>query len=213
MRVTIVPVVVLSSLLAACSGTRPTSLLNCAVLGAAAGGASGAAIGAGVEDHDEETNAGIGAGAGIVLGAIAGYTICAMMPETVPPPAAAPPVTKPEPVVKKTVVLPGVQFAFDRADLGAAAKETLDREIATELSANSALTVRVEGHTDALGSDAYNQSLSQRRAESVKKYLVDKGISSSRIEAKGLGESMPVASNDTAEGREQNRRVEIKVLE
>jgi OOP family OmpA-OmpF porin len=216
MRLTAAPIVVASLFLTACSGTRPATPLNCALLGAAVGGASGAAIGAGVENHDEETNAGNGAGAGLALGAIAGYAICAMMPEEAPPPppaAAPPPTPKTEHVVKKTVVLPGVNFAFNRSDIAPAAKQTLDKEVVSELSANPALTVRVEGHTDSVGADSYNQTLSQKRADSVKAYLVSKGIAASRIEAKGLGESAPVASNDTAEGRAQNRRVELKVID
>jgi outer membrane protein OmpA-like peptidoglycan-associated protein len=210
-------VVALSMFAMACSATRPDSLLPCAALGAAAGAASGAAIGGSVEDNDEETNAAIGAGAGVVLGALAGYAICAMLPEKAapPPPAppAAPPAPKAEPVVKKTVVLPGVHFGFDRADLAPAAKDTLNQEVVSELSANPGQTVRIEGHTDAVGNDAYNQSLSQKRAEAVKEYLVSKGIAGSRIETTGFGESKPVASNDTAEGRAENRRVELKVLE
>jgi outer membrane protein OmpA-like peptidoglycan-associated protein len=204
-------------LLAGCGATRPSSLLPCAALGAGIGAGSGAAIGGSVEDNDEETNAAIGAGAGAIIGAVAGYAICAMLPEKAPPPVAAPPAPPPaiktEPVVKKTVVLPGVHFGFDRADLAAAAKDTLDKEVVTELAANPGQTVRIEGHTDSVGNDAYNLALSQRRADAVKAYLVSKGIAGSRIETTGLGETKPVASNDTADGRAQNRRVELKVLE
>ena len=66
------------------------------------------------------------------------------------------------------------------------------------------------GHTDSVGSDAYNQGLSERRAQSVRQYLVDKGLSPSMVVATGAGESSPVDSNDTAEGRSKNRRVVIK---
>ena len=65
----------------------------------------------------------------------------------------------------------------------------------------------VEGHTDNTGSDAYNQALSQRRADAVRKYLVDKGIAASRLQSKGLGETQPAADNKTVDGRAQNRRV------
>jgi OOP family OmpA-OmpF porin len=65
----------------------------------------------------------------------------------------------------------------------------------------------VEGHTDSQGADAYNQALSQRRADAVRKYLVDKGVAGDRLQAKGYGESKPEGDNKTADGRAQNRRV------
>jgi OOP family OmpA-OmpF porin len=68
----------------------------------------------------------------------------------------------------------------------------------------------VEGHTDSVGNDDYNLKLSQRRADSVRKYLVDKGVPAARLEAKGYGEAQPVADNKTADGRAQNRRVVLK---
>jgi len=67
----------------------------------------------------------------------------------------------------------------------------------------------LEGHTDSVGSDAYNRNLSQRRADSVKAYVTGKGIDAARIEARGFGEAQPVADNATAEGRAQNRRVQF----
>ena len=214
--------IVLGGLFAsACSGTRPADPGTCAVVGAAIGGLGGTGIGVNVDDgkDDDKENAYIGAAAGAGLGALTGYAICAMMPEAAapppppPPPPAPAPAAKSEPVVKKTVVLPGVHFAFDRADLLPAARDILDREVTSELAADPHLTVLVEGHTDAVGTDSYNTALSQRRADAVKSYLVSKGVASSRVEARGLGESKPVASNDTAMGRAENRRVEIKVLE
>ena len=73
--------------------------------------------------------------------------------------------------------------------------------------------VEVAGHTDSMGSEAYNQGLSERRAQSVQDYLVSKGVKAQRLTAKGYGESMPVASNDTDAGRAENRRVELIVLD
>ncbi|MFU8822592.1 MAG: OmpA family protein, partial [Gammaproteobacteria bacterium] len=70
-------------------------------------------------------------------------------------------------------------------------------------------TVLIEGHTDSVGSEESNQFLSQRRAESVRSYLVNRGVQAHRITTAGLGEGSPVASNDTATGRQQNRRVEV----
>jgi OOP family OmpA-OmpF porin len=168
------------------------------------------------DSKDDKTSAAVGTAAGAAIGAITGYAICALMPEATPPPpvsAPPPPAPKREPVIKKTIVLPGVNFAFNRADLLPAAKEILDREVVPELKSEAAETVRVEGHTDAVGSDSYNQALSEKRANAVKEYLVSQGISGSRIETRGYGESQPVADNESAIGRAKNRRVEIKVLE
>jgi outer membrane protein OmpA-like peptidoglycan-associated protein len=71
--------------------------------------------------------------------------------------------------------------------------------------------IKILGHTDNKGTDAYNQGLSERRAASVSSYLKDHGISSSRVSTKGMGENDPIASNDTEEGRSQNRRVEFVI--
>ena len=82
------------------------------------------------------------------------------------------------------------------------------KEVADYLNRHSDVDAVIEGHTDSRGSDAYNQGLSQRRADSVRQYLIDKfGISSSRLTAKGYGESKPIADNNTAQGRQRNRRV------
>jgi outer membrane protein OmpA-like peptidoglycan-associated protein len=71
------------------------------------------------------------------------------------------------------------------------------------------LKLQVEGHTDSIGSDDYNQQLSEARAEAVRDYLIQQGISAGQITAKGMGKTQPIASNDTPEGRQQNRRVEL----
>ena len=86
----------------------------------------------------------------------------------------------------------------------------LDRVVDFMNSAVTSATGVVEGHTDSVGDEAYNQGLSQRRADAVRKYLVDKGVAAARLEAKGFGESQPVADNKTAEGRAQNRRVVLR---
>ncbi|MCV5900774.1 OmpA family protein, partial [Escherichia coli] len=75
------------------------------------------------------------------------------------------------------------------------------------------IKVEIGGHTDSKGSDAYNLSLSDKRSKSVKDYLVSKGVAAGRMTTRGYGESMPVADNNTDEGRELNRRVELKVTE
>lgn len=103
----------------------------------------------------------------------------------------------------------GVLFDFDKSVIKAQYKEELNgtKEI---FDMNPDLTVTVEGHTDSVGTDAYNQKLSERRANAVVKYLVNTvGIPADKLSAVGYGESRPAATNDTAEGRAQNRRVEF----
>jgi outer membrane protein OmpA-like peptidoglycan-associated protein len=109
------------------------------------------------------------------------------------------------------VVLPSeVLFAFDSADLGEGAAEALSKVVA-DVKSTPGTRVSVEGHTDDVGARDYNQSLSERRAASVKSYLVSQGIDALKIESSGLGATRPVASNDTEEGRKKNRRVEVVI--
>jgi len=108
-------------------------------------------------------------------------------------------------------VLRGVHFDFNKAAVRADARPVLD-EAASILAARPAVRVAVEGHTDGLGSDAYNQRLSERRARAVLEYLVHAGVARERLEAQGFGESHPVADNATEDGRARNRRVELRVL-
>lgn len=108
------------------------------------------------------------------------------------------------------IVLRGVNFEFDRANLTVNARTILD-DVAAELHKYPDIAVEISGHTDAKGSDSYNQNLSDDRAHSVVGYLEAKGIDASRMSSVGLGESKPVADNETDEGRELNRRVELRV--
>ena len=112
----------------------------------------------------------------------------------------------------EAVVLKGVNFEVNSSRLTANAKVILN-QVADSLAAQPAQRVEIGGHTDGQGSDDFNQKLSQRRAQAVKDYLVARGIEPSRLEAKGYGESQPVDSNETPEGRELNRRVEMKMLD
>ena len=110
------------------------------------------------------------------------------------------------------VALPAdVLFDFDKSDIRADAASAL-AQLATVIRAYPAGRVDLEGHTDSKGDDAHNQRLSLRRAESVKRWLVEReGIAADRFTTRGAGESRPVASNDTDEGRQKNRRVEVVI--
>lgn len=112
----------------------------------------------------------------------------------------------------ESVVLKGVNFEVNSTRLTANAKVILN-QVADSLAAAPAMKVEIGGHTDAQGSDAFNMKLSERRARSVHDYLVARGIEPARLSAKGYGEAQPIETNETPEGRELNRRVEMKVLE
>ncbi len=122
-------------------------------------------------------------------------------------PAPAP---APKPVSKVASLAGDALFATNSAELSDAGKAALD-DFAFRASALNVTKLDVVGHADSRGRDAYNMDLSIRRAASVKNYLVSKGINEDIIFASGEGETAPVASNDTAEGRAQNRRVDITV--
>ena len=134
------------------------------------------------------------------------------MPPPPPPPppprmVQAPP---PPPPVKKKIVLRSVHFDFDKSTIRADAKPVLDEAVET-LKGEGNVRVVVGGYTDSVGSDQYNMKLSRRRADAVRTYLVSGGIPASRISVEAHGEGDPVATNETDDGRAQNRRVELKV--
>ncbi|MCX8072241.1 MAG: OmpA family protein [Candidatus Binatia bacterium] len=133
-------------------------------------------------------------------------------PPPAPTPAAAQPAPPLPPPSKRKVVLRSVYFEFDQARIQPESRVVLDEAYGI-LRDEPEIRVRAEGHTDSVGSEDYNLRLSQRRAEAVRTYLIGKGIAPQRIEAVSFGESRPVASNDTPEGRAQNRRVELHVIE
>lgn len=103
----------------------------------------------------------------------------------------------------------GILFDFDEATLRLESEPTL-RQLLAALQATPSMSVDIEGHTDAIGNDAYNMVLSERRAQSVVAWLTDNGAAVSRLNAVGRGEAAPVAANDTADGRALNRRVEVR---
>ncbi len=111
---------------------------------------------------------------------------------------------------KKQIVLRGINFDFDKSNIKPEAEPVLDAAVDV-LKENPDVHIRVAGYTDSTGADAYNQGLSERRANSVRDYLEAHGIAASRLTAVGFGEADPVASNDTKDGRAQNRRVTLDV--
>jgi outer membrane protein OmpA-like peptidoglycan-associated protein len=135
-----------------------------------------------------------------------------------PPPAPMPPTPvvqetpqqqpAPVPTRRELLTLRGNAFEFDKSSLTAGAKDTLQRVVTTLKNFPDA-KIEIQGHTDWIGSEAYNQALSERRANSVRDYLVSQGIAWSRITTIGYGETRPIATNETAAGRAENRRVVI----
>lgn len=134
--------------------------------------------------------------------------VVAVAPVAEPAPAPAP---APVPTSEKVSYSADTFFDFDKSALKPAGKAALD-ELVAKLSDMNLEVIIAVGHTDAIGTDAYNQKLSMRRAESVKAYLKGKGVEENRIYTEGKGESQPQASNATAAGRAENRRVEVEVV-
>ncbi|MFO3671796.1 OmpA family protein [Pseudomonas protegens] len=222
---TAVPLVLLTSVLTGCAGLQKTDWPICA----AVGGVTGAALGA------TESSSWAGGGA-LVVGGLAGAYCwvkgdgdedgdgvpdsrdkCPHTPRGVqvdangcPPP---PPVVEEVVVVKEeTIVIRDVHFHFDSAKLTDADKTKLNTIVTRLKQEASSAQLRVTGHTDSVGSDAYNQKLSDKRAHSVVEYLISNGIPrSSFVSVTGAGESKPLADNKTAEGRAMNRRTEIQI--
>jgi len=132
-------------------------------------------------------------------------------PAPAPAPRAAAPAPAPVAAATKVTYAADAFFDFDKAVVKPAGKTKLDDLVSKVKGINLEVIIAV-GHTDSVGSDAYNQKLSVRRAEAVKAYLVSKGIEKNRIYTEGKGEKQPVADNKTNEGRGKNRRVEIEVV-
>ena len=146
-------------------------------------------------------------------GAIAAPAPAAAAPAAAPAPAAAAPApAAPAPAVAtKVTYAADAFFDFDKSVLKPEGKAKLDDLVSKVKGINLEVIIAV-GHTDSVGSDAYNQKLSVRRSEAVKAYLVSKGIEKNRVYTEGKGEKQPVADNKTAEGRAKNRRVDIEVV-
>ena len=150
--------------------------------------------------------------------AAAGCDGAIVAPKAAPAPAAAPaaaaPKAAPAPApaaATKVTYAADAFFDFDKAVLKTEGKAKLD-DLTSKVKGINLEVIIAVGHTDSVGTDAYNQKLSVRRAEAVKAYLVSKGIEKNRVYTEGKGEKQPVADNKTKEGRAKNRRVEIEVV-
>jgi OOP family OmpA-OmpF porin len=168
-----------------------------------------------ISDSNDDTfwvwGALIGAASGAVLCGLLGHVFLDPEPEVTleaPPPPAPAAAEVPPPPVKQRIVLRGVNFDFNSSAIRPDSGPVLDQG-ASLLKQHPDVTVVVEGYTDSIGTEQYNQALSIRRAESVYRYLVNRGVDPERLRVEGFGESHPIATNDTEAGRAQNRRVEL----
>lgn len=178
--------------------------------GAGVGAAAGAVVGAiiGNQSGDARTGAVIGAAAGAAIGGAVGHQMDKQQKELEQIEGVE--VTRPAENQIDVRLTSDVLFDYDSSELRPESRQTL-RNLAANFSRYSNEVFEIEGHTDSAGSDEYNAGLSQRRADAVAGYLMDQGVPRTQIEARGYGESRPKASNDTPEGRQLNRRVEIHI--
>jgi OOP family OmpA-OmpF porin len=146
-------------------------------------------------------------------GAIAPAPAPAPAPKAAPAPAPAPKAAPAQPpaAASKVTYAADAFFDFDKSVLKPEGKAKLD-DLVSKIKAINLEVIIAVGHTDSIGTDAYNQKLSVRRSEAVKAYLVSKGVEKNRVYTEGKGEKQPVADNKTAQGRAKNRRVEIEVV-
>ncbi|MFJ3482042.1 OmpA family protein [Pseudomonas sp. NPDC090202] len=225
---TALPLILVTSVLTGCAGLQKTDWPLCA----AGGALTGAAIGA---FQTASVAAGLGAATGVMAGAYCwvhgdgdddgdgvknSVDKCPNTPKGTPVDATGCPIVTPapEPVApaplpkEEVITIRDVHFEFNKSNLTPADKQRLDM-VATKLKTEAPnVQLRVSGHTDSVGSDKYNQKLSERRAHAVTDYLVSAGVPRSAfVSVEGDGESRPVADNNTAEGRALNRRTEIKI--
>ncbi len=203
----------LTGLLAACTTTNPytgQSQTSKAVWGTAIGAATGAATGALVAKKSG-TGAIVGGLAGAAVGGGVGYYLDVQEAE-LRAELASTGVSVERTDDSIRLIMPGnITFKTDSADINAGFYATLN-SVAKVLNKYSNSTVMVMGFTDNTGADAYNMTLSKQRATAVAAYLQGQGVKSTRFEIMGMGPSNPIASNATAAGRQQNRRVEIKII-
>jgi outer membrane protein OmpA-like peptidoglycan-associated protein len=179
-----------------------------AIIGAIAGAVVGGVVGNNRGSGDQKKGAIIGAVAGTAIGAGIGAYMDKQERELRQIEGID--VYRTDEDELNVVVKNEVLFDYDSSALRSASRSTL-REMADVFEKYSQTTIAVEGHADSTGSEAYNQRLSERRASSVSSYLRSMGVDGYRLDEIGFGESRPRASNGSASGRQQNRRVEIKI--
>jgi outer membrane protein OmpA-like peptidoglycan-associated protein len=198
-------ILALAVTLPACSGMSNTQ--KGAVIGAAGGGVAGAVIGKQVGSTAK------GAIIGAAVGGVAGAVIGSRMDKQAAELAGEIPGARVERVGEGIVVTfdSGLLFAYDSDAIQGNARSNLTN-LAQSLDKYEGTDILIVGHTDATGSDSYNQGLSERRALSAAQYLMTQGVERSRLKTAGRGELEPIDSNDTAAGQAQNRRVEIVIV-
>lgn len=194
---TLVAALVLSALGVGCGASKTT---QGAVIGGAVGAGVGAAAGGG-------KGAAIGAAAGAVAGGLIGHYMDEQAKKLAKIEGAK--------IVRdgdmlRVVFDSAILFDSDSSMLKGTAYSNL-ANVAKVLNEYPKTNMLIEGHTDSQNTESHNQSLSERRAESVRTYLISQNVVATRIKTKGLGEMAPIASNETADGRQQNRRVEVKI--
>ena len=181
--------------------------LNKTAIGTLAGAAGGAAISKATGGDKTGRDAAIGA----ALGAGVGYYMERQAKQLEQQMAGTGVTVTPNPNGNIDLVMPGnITFAFDSASLNPSFRPTLDKLAATMNEYNQN-TVTIAGHTDSVGNPSYNMNLSRDRANSVRNYLVSRGVASNRINVVAYGQTRPIADNNSDYGRQQNRRVELTV--
>lgn len=225
------PVTLMAAVLAGCSTPiQKTDWPTCAAIGGAGGAllgsieSSGAAAGGGIAGaalagaYCYYTGTADSDGDGVVdavdqcpntpVGTPVDETGCPILPKIEPQPV----VEMPVPPKQEAIVIHDLPFALDSFSLSDNARSILDATVARLRSEDISARFMITGHTDSTGSDAYNQKLSERRAQSVADYLVQSGIAKESIQGvQGMGETQPIATNKTPEGRALNRRVQIDI--
>jgi outer membrane protein OmpA-like peptidoglycan-associated protein len=177
-----------------------------AVIGAAVGGAAGAAVGR--ANGSTAKGAILGATVGGVVGGVIGHQMDQQAKELEQNVAGATVERVGEGI--QVTFESGLLFDFNSDVVKAAAAQNL-KNLAASLDKYPNSNLLIVGHTDAVGSDAYNQTLSEKRARSTSLYLASQGVSAARLQTVGRGETEPVASNDTDAGMQKNRRVEVAI--
>jgi len=193
--------------LAACATNTGTVLDDKRAQGAILGTLAGAAAGAAIDDHKRGRGALIGAAVGGLAGAGVGHYLQKQQQEIDQIPDA----NVQQQGEALLVAFPGdVLFDTGSSSLAPGAFARLD-QLADTLNRYPDTEVVVKGHTDGSGAESFNLTLSEQRSDAVRRYLIGKGVSPARITSVGFGESLPLATNSTPEGRQQNRRVEVEL--